>query len=180
LTHPGGHFIPFLSVSVAAREHGIAAHSASKAWNLAGLKCAQFVTADDRTSQLIGTLPEEVYYRASLFGRIASTAAYADGADWLDGVLRAISDNARLLESLLAEHLPTVRYRVPSASYLAWLDFSALGWGDDPSKRILDDARVALVRGLDFGRQGAGFARLNVACSPDVLTDAIERIARIV
>ena len=66
---------------------------------------------------------------------------------------------------------------MPHASYLAWVDFRGLGWGDDPAARILDEARVALVRGLDFGRQGTGFARVNIACSPEVLTEAVERIA---
>jgi cystathionine beta-lyase len=72
-----------------------------------------------------------------------------------------------------------VRYREPQASYLAWLDFRELGWGDDPSAIALDEARVALVPGPDFGPQGAGFVRLNFACSPSVLTEAILRLAAV-
>ncbi|TAM69410.1 MAG: aminotransferase class I/II-fold pyridoxal phosphate-dependent enzyme [Microbacteriaceae bacterium] len=172
-------FTPFLSVSDAAREHGIAAHSASKGWNLAGLKCALFVTTGERMRTRLSALPDEVHFRTSLFGRIANAAAFAEGEEWLDGVLRSIRSNRTLLGELLAEQLPEVGYRPPAASYLAWLDLRALGWGDDPRRHILKNARVALNPGHDFGVQGVGFARLNFACSPSVLTEAVDRIARL-
>lgn len=178
LTHSDAAFTPFLTVSDAAREHGITAASASKAWNLAGLKCALFVTASERMSGLVASLPREVHFRTSLFGRIASTAAYAEGQEWLDGALRTIESNRSLLAGLLAEHLPEVGYRTPRASYLAWLDFRALGWGDDPSIRALHGARVALNPGPTFGAEGRGFVRLNFGCSPELLTEAVTRLVR--
>ena len=66
---------------------------------------------------------------------------------------------------------------MPGAGYLVWLDLRSLEWGDDPSARALESARVALNPGPGFGEQGKGFARINVACSPEVLTEAILRIA---
>jgi cystathionine beta-lyase len=177
LTLSDGVFTPFLSVSDAAREHGIAAESASKAWNLAGLKCAMFVTAGERMSRLLATLPESVRYRTGLFGQIASTVAFAEGEEWLDGAIRALERNRDALTTLLDEKLPGVGYLAPRASYLAWLDFRALGWGDDPSIRALENGRVALSSGPMFGTQGAGFARLNFACSPEVLGEAVDRLA---
>jgi cystathionine beta-lyase len=179
LTQPDVRFIPFLSVSDAAREHGVTVTSASKSWNLAGLKCAIFVAASDRMSGLLDRLPDEVHVRTALFGRIANTAAFDHGEDWLDSVLRRIRENRELLGALLAQHLPDVSYRKPDASYLAWLDFSALGWGDDPSETVLREARVALNSGPAFGAPGKGFVRLNLGCSAEVLTEAIERTARI-
>ncbi|MFF1878252.1 MalY/PatB family protein [Leifsonia sp. NPDC058230] len=179
LTHSDAVFTPFLSVSDAAREHGIAAHSASKGWNITGLKCAAFVTQSERMSGLLTALPGEVETRTGTFGRIANEAAYQDSRDWLAGALAAIESNRALLTSLLAQYLPEVRYREPQASYLAWLDFRELGWGDDPSIHSLEQARVALVAGPDFGEQGAGFARLNFACSPSVLTEAVLRLAAV-
>ncbi|QDZ14898.1 aminotransferase class I/II-fold pyridoxal phosphate-dependent enzyme [Humibacter ginsenosidimutans] len=177
LTHSDASFTPYLTVSDAAREHAIAAHSASKAFNLAGLKCALFVTAGDRMTQLVRDLPEEVEVRTSLFGRIATTAAFTHGDAWLDGVICAIEDNRRLLTTLLAERMPSVGYREPRAGYLTWLDFSALGWGDDPAAIALQSARVALNSGPTFGREGAGHVRLNIGCSAEVLTEAIDRLA---
>lgn len=179
LTHSDAVFTPFLSVSDAAREHGIAAHSASKGWNVTGLKCAAFVTQSERMGSLLAALPGEVETRTGTFGRIANEAAYKDSRDWLADVLTAIESNRALLTSLLAQYLPEVRYREPHASYLAWLDFRGLGWGDDPSILALEQARVALVPGRAFGKQGAGFARLNFACSPSVLTEAVLRLAAV-
>jgi cystathionine beta-lyase len=65
----------------------------------------------------------------------------------------------------------------PEASYLAWLDVGRAGWGEDPTRAVAEQCGVALSRGLDFGRQGAGFVRLNVGCSPDRLREAVQRMA---
>jgi cystathionine beta-lyase len=177
LTHPGVTFTPFLDVSDAARKHGVAAQSASKAWNLAGLKCALFVTGSDRMHRMLAALPDEVHFRTSLFGRIAATAAFTDGEPWLDAAVGTIRHNEDLLASLLGERMPRIRFVPPDASYLAWLDFRETGWGYDPSVRALRDAQVALNPGPSFGAQGRGFARLNFACSPEVLTEAVGRLA---
>jgi len=177
LTHARATFTPYLTVSDAARDHGLTVTSASKAWNLAGVKCAILVTGGDRMQRLLSSLPEEVGFRTSLLGLHASAAAFEHGADWLAGAVAAIEESSALLASLLAAHLPLVEYTPPSASYLAWLDFRATDWGDNPSARALA-AGVALNPGLTFGVQGAGFARLNLACGPEVLTEAVERMAR--
>jgi cysteine-S-conjugate beta-lyase len=176
LTHSTATFTPFLSVSDAAREHGITVTSASKAFNLAGVKCAIMVAASDRSLGRLGEMSVEVGWRTSILGLHATVAALTSGDDWLDGTVAAIEESKRLLGDLLRAELPGVVFRPPDATYLAWLDFRALGWGDDPSIRALD-ARVALNPGPDFGSQGRGFARLNFACSPEVLTEAIHRLA---
>ena len=176
LTHSTATFTPFLSVSDAAREHGIAVTSASKAFNLAGVKCAVLVGASERSLALLDGMSEEVLWRTSILGMHASVAAFSAGDDWLDGTLAAIEASKQLLGQLLAAELPGVDYRPPDATYLAWLDFRPLGWGDDPSIRALE-ARVALNPGPGFGGQGLGFTRLNFACSPEVLTEAIHRLA---
>ncbi len=179
LTHRDAYFTPFLSVSDDARRVGIAAHAASKAWNLAGLKCAFFVATGGEMIERVRALPIEVEERTSLFGRIATEAAYREGGPWLEGALDAIEANRALLTRLLAEHLPEAGYREPHASYLSWVDLRALGWGDDPAAHILERARVAFASGPAFGREGRGFVRVNLACSPEVLTEAVERVARL-
>ena len=179
LTLPGARHVPFLSVSPAARECGIALCSASKAFNIAGLHCAQIVTASPRAANLVGGLPTVVKHCGQL-GAIASVAAFNDGAAWLDDVLAVLDHNRGLLGELLREQLPEVGYIPPQAGYLAWLDLRALDLGDDPSEAILERGRLALSPGPSFGPQGAGFARLNIATSPTLLTDAVARIARTV
>jgi cysteine-S-conjugate beta-lyase len=178
LTHHGRSFTPYLSVSNEAREHGIAAESASKAFNLAGLKCALFVAASRRMAALISSLPEEVTFRTGLFGLIATRAGFADSRGWLDATITAIESNLDLLQAQLADKLPQVRLRRPDASYLAWLDMSALRWGDDPAAHALEAAKVALSSGPSFGPPGAGYARMNVACAPETIIEAVDRLAR--
>ncbi|MCO5294781.1 MAG: aminotransferase class I/II-fold pyridoxal phosphate-dependent enzyme [Homoserinimonas sp.] len=178
LTYPDSKFTPFLSVSDAARRVGVCVTAASKAWNLAGLKCALMVTADERLEKIVGTMPMEVYWRTGLLGLKASIAGYRDGGDWLDGIIESLDANRRLLAELLTAQLPAVKYRMPDATYLAWLDFRELDWGPDPAVYALEQARVALSNGPPFGKQGTGFARLNLACSPDILREAVDRLAK--
>ncbi|MFJ4175695.1 MalY/PatB family protein [Microbacterium sp. NPDC089696] len=178
LAQPGTGFTPFLDAGDAARRVGYALVSASKAFNLAGLKCALMVTAVDETSSVVRGLPVEVEWRTGQFGLLAAVAAFSEASDtWLDGLLNTLDANRVLVEDLLASRLPQARYRIPDAGYLAWIDLSELGWGDAPARRILKDARVALSSGPTFGAEGAGHVRLNFGTSPEILTEAVERIA---
>ena len=178
LTHRGHSFTPYLTVSDAAREHGIAAESGSKAFNLAGLKTAFFVAESDRMTKLVTSLPEEVTFRAGLFGLIATREGFASSREWLRATVAAIERNVTVLEEQLAASLPAVRLRRPAASYLAWLDMSALDWGEDPAQFALDHAKVALSSGPAFGSQGAGYARMNLGCAPGTITEAVARLAQ--
>jgi cystathionine beta-lyase len=179
LTLPGAEQVPFLTVSAAAREHGIAFCSASKTFNLAGLQCAQMVTASKRAAAVIEALPFRAKHGGHL-GALASIAAFHEGGPWLDDVLAVLDNNRALLGELLAARLPEVGYRPPRAGYLAWLDLRALGLGDDPAEAILERGGLALNPGPSFGPQGAGFARLNFGTSPALVEAAVERIARTV
>lgn len=181
LAQPGSGFTPFLASSEAAARVGYAVVSASKAFNLAGLKCAVMVTADTATEAVVRSLPVEVEWRTGHFGAMAAVAAFSTESDaWLDALLAALDENRRLVAALLDEHVPGARYRMPEAGYLAWVDFSALGWGDDPARRILAEAKVALHFGPHFGDEGRGHARINMGCSPEMLTEAIRRIGALV
>ncbi len=181
LVQPHVDFTPFLDAGDAAGRVGYAVVSASKAFNLAGLKCALMVTASDRTSAVVRGLPIEVVWRTGQFGLLASVAAFSEESDpWLDGLLSTLDANRVLLEDLLASRLPGARYRLPDAGYLAWIDLSGLGWGENPARRILKDAKVALHYGPAFGEEGKGHVRLNFGTSPEIITEAIERIASLV
>jgi cystathionine beta-lyase len=181
LIHRGAEFTPFLAASPAAARVGYAVVSASKAFNLAGLKCALIVTADDRTTRLVRDLPDEVEWRTGLFGAIAAVAAFSPESDpWLDAQLAALDANRVLLAELLAEHVPGARYRIPDAGFLAWVDLSALGWGDDPAVKIREEARAAFHHGPYFGSEGNGHVRINFGCAPEVLAEAVRRVGSLV
>ncbi|QGV76939.1 MalY/PatB family protein [Streptomyces ficellus] len=167
-------FVPYLSVPGA--DSGFSLMSASKGWNLAGLKAA-LALAGPAAADDLARMPPEVGHGPSHLGVIAHTAALRDGGDWLDAVLDGIDHNRQLLVRLLAEHLPGVRHLPGEGTYLAWLDFRRLGLGDDPSAHFLEHARVALHPGPPCGTGGAGHARLNLATSPEVLTEAVRRMA---
>ncbi|RAZ34579.1 MalY/PatB family protein [Microbacterium sp. SMR1] len=170
-------FTPFLTASPEAAAVGFAVTSASKAYNLAGLKCAVLVTASETNADVVRGLPWEVEWRTGLFGALAAIAAFSPESDaWLDGLLARLDVNRRLLGELLTEHLPLARFRIPDAGFLAWIDVSAYGWGDDPADPIREGSRVALHHGPFFGTEGIGHVRLNFGCGPEVLRDAVSRV----
>ncbi|MGI9196190.1 MAG: MalY/PatB family protein [Candidatus Nanopelagicales bacterium] len=171
---------PYLTLGEDLTGPDISLVSASKAFNLAGLKCAQMVPGSQETAdRLRERMPMEVTYSASHLGVIAQIAAYTEGDAWLDETLAGITRNAELLRELLARELPAVRYSPPEATYLAWLDCRDLGLGDAPAVVFRDQGRVALNDGGEFGAQGRGFVRLNLATTPDVIEEAVERMASV-
>ncbi|MFD5740458.1 MalY/PatB family protein [Streptomyces massasporeus] len=167
-------FVPYLSVP--GSERGLSLMSASKGWNLPGLKAALAVAGPEATADL-ERMPEEVGHGPSHVAVIAHTAALRDGVTWLDALLTGLEDNRRLLADLLAEHLPAIRYRPGDATYLAWLDCRDLNLGDDPAEVFLRRGRVALSSGLPFGTGGTGHVRLNLGTSREVLTEGVRRMA---
>ena len=176
LTLPGARHTPFLSLGESARARGIALVSASKGWNIPGLKCAQIVVASDPMRTVIRRLPEHVWLGAGNLGVVASVAAYRDGGGWLDELLAVLDRNRNLMSTLLAERLPGVVYRPPEAGYLGWLDCRGLGLPQEPVDRFLERGRVALTAGLRFGRQGSGHVRVTMATSREILDEIVERM----
>lgn len=177
LTHPGVVHTPFLSVAPSGLS-AISLISASKAWNIPGLKCAQIVVANEELlAALQSSIPLEVTYGTGHFGVLASIAAYRDSVPWLDEVRVLIASNSALLSQLLTVQLREVFFAPPSASYLAWLDFGSYDLGDDPAAYFVERAKVGLSSGLGFGELGIGCARLNFGTSPQILTEIVDRLA---
>jgi cysteine-S-conjugate beta-lyase len=168
---------PWLQTSEAARDRGIVLTSASKAFNLAGLKAALMITASDRAREAAQRVPP-LTDRVGLLGVIAAEAAFIHGDRWLNAVRAQLAANLQLLDDLLAFELPKIKWTRPQASYLAWLDCRLLELGEDPAETFLSRGRVALSRGLDYGHEGAGFVRLNFGTSPEHIKDAVQRMAR--
>jgi cystathionine beta-lyase len=175
LVLPGATYVPFLSIDHELADQAIAFCSATKGWNIPGLKCAVAVT---RSPALQAAMTERWEARLpGILGVSGSIAAFNAGLPWLDAVIAQLDENRIMLASLLAAQLPGVGYVPPEASFLAWLDCQALGLGDNPAETFLERGRVALGRGPDFGRQGAGFARLTLGTSPDLIAAAVDRMA---
>ena len=148
--------------------YGFAVHSASKAWNIAGLKCAVMVADGERPAGILDGMPFEVEWRTGQFGMLASAAAYAEGQDWLDGVLESLASNIDLLDRLLREHLPGVTWHRPEASYLAWLDFRG-GDGETTRPSGSSATRVSPSARSRVRRARGRLRTMNIACSPELL-----------
>jgi cystathionine beta-lyase len=174
LVYPDVSHVPFLTLPAGAASFMLV--SASKAWNLAGIKSALIVAGVDAERDL-ARLPEEVAFGASHLGTLAHVAALRSGGEWLDDVVAGLDENRRLLAELLGRHLPEVGYRPPDGTYLAWLDCRELGLDEDPADLFLREGRVALNSGPAFGTGGEGHVRLNLATSPEILESAVRRMA---
>ncbi|MFM2353433.1 MAG: hypothetical protein RLZZ608_839, partial [Actinomycetota bacterium] len=168
--------VPYASVNAAASAHSITTTSASKAWNLPGTKAAQLITtndADEHTWQAIGPMAS---HGASTLGVIANTAAYREGREWLDATIAYYDANRRLLGELLTERLPEVGYRMPEGTYIAWLDVSRLGFGDDPAATLRERAGLAVTSGRACGVVGAGHVRVILATPRPIVEQIVDRL----
>lgn len=189
----GAQFTPYLTVP--GGENAFALVSASKAWNLSGLKAALTIAGPEAADDL-HRMPEEVGHGPSHLGIIAHAEAFRSGGDWLDALLQGLDANRTLLAELTAEHLPGIRLLRPQGTYLAWLDCRALGIEeadeasseglavvsdlDGPARWFLDHARVALSSGHVFGTGGKGHVRVNFATSQAILSEAFTRMGQAV
>jgi cystathionine beta-lyase len=154
----------------------VTATSASKAWNLAGLKCAQVILsneADEAHWQTFGMLAG---HGTANLGVIGNTAAYTAGRRWLGEVLEYLDGNRALVGELVAEHLPGVGYTAPEGTYIAWLDFRACGIEGDVAEFFRAEAGVAVSDGAACGAVGAGFARFVFALPRPILREAFVRM----
>jgi cysteine-S-conjugate beta-lyase len=179
LVYPGGRHIPYASTSATAAAHALTATSASKAWNLPGLKCGQVIlssAADQERWEHMGTFAAR---GASNPGVAANIAAYRHGEPWLSDVVRYLDESRRQLADLLSRHLPDVGYRPPDGTYLAWLDCTAMNLLDSPGTLVTERAHITVVDGPAFGDGGAGAFRFNFATPQPILAELVERIAAV-
>ena len=175
LTLPGSEFTPLLSLG---DQHSLTVTSASKSWNVAGLKCAVVIGGDVETAAALTRLPVELRHPGHL-GVLATVAAFtsaAGGDGWLDRVTSHVHRQHERARALLGEAIPAIGVPEVDAGYLLWLDCRELGLGESPAATFLEKGKVALAPGQDFGTQGSGYVRLNVATSGPLLLEAVRRM----
>lgn len=176
LVFRGHSHVPYASVSTEAAGHTITATSASKAWNLAGLKCAQVIISNEADEAHWQTFGFMASHGASNMGVVGNTAAYTSGRKWLQDVIDYLDGNRQLLGELVEEHLPDVRYSAPDGTYIAWLDFRDCAIEGDLAEFFRTEAGVSISDGVVCGAVGAGFARFVFALPRPVMREAIERM----
>jgi cystathionine beta-lyase len=174
----GERFVPFASLSREVAERTVTLTSASKAFNIAGLRCAVAVFGGDDVRRRFLAVPRHLRGGINILGLEATRAAWRHGQPWLDCVLDHLRANRDFVARTVASALPGVVHHPPEATYLAWLDCRALELEPSPFRFFLDRARVALSDGATFGTPGRGFVRLNFATSRRLVAEALERMAK--
>jgi len=177
IIYPGHRHIPYASISEVAANHTITAIAASKAWNLAGLKCAQIVLSNEADVAVWEAEASWTAHGASTLGVIASIAAFNTGQEWLEGVIEYLDGNRRFLAEAVDNLLPGVAYTMPEGTYLAWLDFRQTGLDGDISTFFREKARVAIVDGSACGEVGQRCVRFNFALPRPLLEQAVQQMA---
>ncbi|MDR0953786.1 MAG: PatB family C-S lyase [Rikenellaceae bacterium] len=154
--------------------------SPTKTFNLAGLSSSVTLIPDEALRRRFERqIALSNAFNGNIFGAVALVAAYSEGDRWLDALREQLEKNARFIVESLKERIPSVKTYLPEGTYLMWLDFREWGMEQEALFRLLVDAGLGLSNGIDFGGEGTGFMRLNIATSIDVLRQAIERLSRI-
>lgn len=176
LTYHGHTHVPFASLGSHVAARTVTATSATKAFNLAGIRCAVAHVGSPDLRARLKAQPPDLYGAVSVPGVEATLAAWSRGGPWLEAVRAHLHRNRDRLASLVATHLPGVGFDPPEGTYLAWLDFRVLGLPDEPDVFFRTHAGVELSPGHTFGPGGRGFARLNFATSNAILTEIVTRM----
>ena len=179
LTLPPYKHIPFASVNFWTREHTITFMAPSKTFNMPGISTSICIIQNPAMWEQFHTYMEASELEmGNVFSYTTCAAAYSEGEEWLLQLKAYIQENIDFTETFLKEHLPMVTMVRPQASYLIFLDFRKLGWSQEMLTRVvLEEAHLALNDGTMFGKEGAGFLRLNVGCPKSVLNKALQQLA---
>ncbi|WP_119696196.1 MalY/PatB family protein [Microbacterium halotolerans] len=169
LVYDGAAHVPYAAVNDVNAGHTITATSASKAWNLPGMKCAQVVLSNEADRAYWAEHGRSFGHGVANLGVIANTAAYSAGGQWLDGVLSYLDGNRHLLADLLDEHLPGVEYTAPEGTYLAWLECGPLGIEGSPADFFAEHAEVVTTDGSMCGDGYETAIRFNFAMPRPIL-----------
>jgi cystathionine beta-lyase len=177
LLFDGRTHIPFATLSPEIALRTVTLNSASKSFNIAGLRTAVAHFGDDELQKrFISRFPRHIRGGIGLLGLYASLAAWREGQPWLDEVVAYLQDNRDFLKRELADRFPDIRYFEPEGTYLAWLDCHGLGLRGSPARHFLRHGRVALTDGRSFGSGFQDHARINFATSREILGQVLDRM----
>lgn len=181
LVMPGFRYTPFASLCEEFARRSVTCTSPSKAFNLAGLQVANIFAADPEVrATLTRALEINETGMISPFAIDALTAAYDEGAEWLDALNAYLHDNYLFLRDFFARHLPHYPVLPLEGTYLVWIDCRAAGLPSEKlGERLLAEGRIHVNPGAIYGAAGEGFIRLNIACPRTMLLDGIQRLKKV-
>lgn len=178
----GNKFTSMLSLDEKYRKITAAAMAPSKTFNIAGLYSSIVLIPNESMRDEYNKISQSLHIGGlNIFGYTAMEAAYKYGEEWLEEVLDYIEENSDYMEDFIRENMPDIKYRKPEGTYLGWLDFrKVLPKAEDLNNLLVNKAKVALNNGISFGKNGEGFARINLGCPRSILVDALNRIKSLI
>jgi cystathionine beta-lyase len=176
LLFKGKKHTPIASLDKEIAQNTITLMAPTKTFNIAGLQCSFAIVQNQELRKKLEHSAKGLVMWVNLLGLTATLAAYRDGQEWLEQVLRYLEGNRDYLFDIVRDHLPTLNMVKPEGTYLGWLDCRNAGIQGNPYEFFLKEAKVALNDGTTFGEGGEGFVRLNFACTWVVLSQALERM----
>ncbi len=178
LTYSGHKHIPLAALSPELAASSVTLMAPSKTFNIPGLNLSFAVVPNDDLRNRLQMARRGIISPPDLLANAAARGAYRHGDRWLQALCEYLEGNRDYLMNFIMEKMPAIKVFKPQGTYLAWLDCRKLSLDVDPCEFFLDQAKVALNNGLDFGKNGQGFVRLNFGCPRSVLVDALERMER--
>ena len=179
IVYKGHSYTPFASLADELSRISFSCLSPAKTFNLSGIVDAMTIIPDGAYRSRFHDFVRRYHVnRTNVFASAAIEAAYKGGGPWLDEALRYMRANIDYMQSYLNEKLPQIKMIEPEGTYMLWLDFKGLGLEVKAQEAFLaQKARLALNAGYWFGREGAGYARMNIACPRSTLNEAMSRLS---
>lgn len=179
LTHPGNEHVPFLSLGERAARRTVTLSAASKSFSLAGFRFSVAHVGPAELRAKLDQLPGHLLGGVNTIGAKVAARCWTDGDDWLNEIKTHLTAQRDHVAARLSDELPLADFRLPEATYLAWIGFEAYDLGDDPSEVFFAKEKLAASSGPAFGELGRGWARINLATSREILDDMLDRIVRV-
>ena len=178
----GNKHIPFATVSDAAANCSITFGAPSKTFNIAGIVSSYAIVPNKELREnLFAWLKANEFEMATIFAMVATEAAFTKGESWRTQMISYIEQNIDYVDSYLKEHIPQVKLVKPQASYLVWLDFTALGMEHKKLVEwLINEAHLAMNDGAMFGAEGEQHMRMNVGTQRATLAQALENLRKAV
>jgi cystathionine beta-lyase len=182
LVYQGHKHIPFASISERFAQQSVVCTAPSKTFNIAGLHSSNiFIANPEWREAFLKKMQALALGTENNFTVVAAETCYTHGAPWLDALLAYLEENVNGLERFVQERLPEVRVIRPEGTYLVWMDARSITTDPAEMKKLMfQQARVAFSEGSMFGKEGAGFVRVNIACPRSLMLEGLNRFAEAV
>lgn len=171
--------VPFAAISEAFAQNSLTCIATSKTFNLAGLQAASVIIPNEDLRRKYNALLKTLsLHMESFFGLTAIESSYTYGDEWLDQLLVYLEGNLDFLLDFMEQNIPQVKVIKPEGTYLVWIDCTSISSDPQALKELMfDKAGVAFSEGSVFGKQGAGFLRINIACPRSILVEALKKFS---